>query len=121
MITVRTARREQIRLITSEGAIFVDGVVIGVLAVHAAYAATLDDGAPYWTVTHIPTGFRMGRSIGFEREADTVGFIRSLAMLPVDWDDPQTPRRDKRIAAVFVPLAALFDAVELLPQPEGVH
>ncbi len=109
--------RENIRTLTSKGWESVAGIRIGSLAVHPAIGLQLDDGSPYWSITHVPTGFRLGGTIGFETEGDALTFIRCLDALPVAWADPHCLRKNKKIAAAFTALADLCCGFELEMDP----
>lgn len=110
--------KEPIRVITSTGAVVVDAQRVGGLAVHPAVNWTSDDGSTVWTVTHVPTGFRLGSTIGFDREDDALAFIKALDALPFDWSDGRKLQRNAKMRAAFDAIAALCDAVEMVEVSE---
>lgn len=110
--------REPIRTIASSGVVMVDGRRIRDLAIHPSLNETASDGSPIWTVTHVPTGFRLGGQIGFETETAALDFIKALDALPFDWSDGTKLRKNGNMRAAFASIAALCGAVELVRDAE---
>jgi hypothetical protein len=110
--------KEPVRVITSSGAVMVDAQRVRELAVHPAVNWVSDDGSTLWTVTHVPTGFRLGSTIGFDQEDNALAFIKALDALPFDWSDSRKLRRNSKMRDAFEAIAALCDAVEMVETPQ---
>ncbi|MER9471059.1 hypothetical protein [Mesorhizobium sp. M0520] len=113
MSSVSFVVREPIRTVASTGVVTVDGARIGSLATHPSLNQRNLDGSPIWTITHVPSGMRMGSDTGFLSEAQALDFIKALNALPFDWTDSRNLRKDAGMHAAFESLAYVCGGVVL--------
>ena len=92
---------EDIRTIAATGVIMVPGARLGCLATQPALGEEIADGRECWSITHVPTGMRLGSYLAFYSETDALNFIRVLAALPIDWSDARNIRKNDVLRAVF--------------------
>ena len=119
MTKVNVVVREKIRTIASTGVVMVDGCRLGSLAAHHSLNQSNPDGSPIWTITHVPSGMRLGSRLGFVTEAAAVSFLKALDALPIDWADARCLKRNPAMRDAFDAISVLCGGFDLVDVPDG--
>lgn len=99
--------RRTIELAMLSGALPVEAHVIGLLAAHELPGERRVSGASIWSVTHVPSGLRIGGRMGFDSCNDALAMVRALNALPVDWAIQGGKDRNPYLAGAIEAMAAV--------------